>query len=211
MAQTAKMQEKLRSHASRFVIISGPSAGAGKGKVIDLLKSTTDLPLWQSTSMTTREPRPTEAHRHQYDFVSLSEFNALEGQHGFLEANGVTEGNRYGTPLAPVLDHLDKGDVVLLEIEVNGAKAVHSIVPGALFIFIKPTHGTIDDDISELHRRILERGTEDSTSIERRLIQARRELMLAQEFGFYTWVVNATGKAELAVQQIDLLLHQRQS
>lgn len=210
VALTAKDEATLRSQASRLVVISGPSSGAGKGKVIDGLKAITNLRLWQSTSMTTRARRSTETHSHQYNFVSLAEFTALEDRNGFLEANGVTEGNRYGTPLAPVIEHLGLGEVVLLEIEVHGAKAVNSIVPDALFIFIKPTNGDLDDDIAELRRRIHVRGTEDEQSIKKRLVQARGELELAQEFGFYTWVVNETGKSELAAQKIDQLVQARQ-
>jgi len=201
------LRGKLAGLAGRLVVISGPSAGAGKGKVIDELLGFSDEKLWLSVSTTTRQPRPGEVLHHKYTFVTVDEFSKLEQGGEFLEANGLTEGARYGTPIGPIIEHMKAGETVMTEIEVNGAEFVHQVLPDELFIFIKPTNGGLDEDLAELRRRIEKRGTNDEASIERRLEQAARELEQARNLGFYTWIVNETGKSEEAARGIyDLIL-----
>lgn len=206
-----QLREKFASLPGQIVVISGPSAGAGKGKVLDEMLEFAGDQMWLSVSTTTREPRPGEVHHHKYNFLTREEFNALEAEGGFLEANGMTEGARYGTPLQPILDHLAAGDTVLLEIEIHGGTFVHDLAPNGLYIFIKPTHGSLEDDIAELRHRIEGRGTNDAASIERRLEQAASELEQARELGFYKWVVNEKGKSQEAAHEIyDLIQQNRQ-
>lgn len=197
-----EIRSKFVGLPGQLVVISGPSAGAGKGKVIDEMLAFAGEKLWLSVSTTTREPRPGEVHHHKYTFMTKDEFEARERAGGFLEANGFTEGARYGTPLEPIIEHLRRGVTVLLEIEINGGEFVHQILPDSLCIFIKPTDGSDQDDVVELRRRLEHRGTNDLASIERRLEQAVRELDQARGLDFYTWVVNATGKSEQAAKQI---------
>ena len=197
-----KLRENFDGLAGQLVVISGPSAGAGKGKVIDELLGLTDEKLWLSVSTTTRQPRPGEVLHHKYTFVTPDEFSEREQAGEFLEANGLTEGARYGTPAAPLVEHMRQGETVMTEIEVNGAEFVHKVLPDELFIFIKPTAGDLTDDLAELRRRIEKRGTNDGPSIERRLDQAARELAQARELPFYTWIVNETGKSEEAAREI---------
>jgi guanylate kinase len=198
-----ELQKLFSGLASRLVVVSGPSAGAGKGKVLDELLDMASEPLWKSVSVTTRQPRPGEVLHHKYIFVDKADFERREAAGDFLEANGLTVGNRYGTPLAPILEHLSRGDIVILEIEVNGAQFVHEVAPGALFVFIKPTDGGLDEDIAELRRRIEKRGTEDAAVIDKRLEQAAGELRRARELGIYDqWIVNVTGKSEEAAGRL---------
>ena len=206
----AELRKIFSGLTDRLVVISGPSAGAGKGKVISELLEIASEPLWLSVSTTTRHPRPGEVLHHTYTFVDKDEFEQREAAGEFLEANGVTAGNRYGTPLAPILEHLRRGDVVLLEIEINGAHFVHEVAPGALFLFIKPTDGTLEEHIAELRRRIEKRGTEEPAVIDRRLEQAAHELQRAEELGIYDeWLVNATGRSEETAQRIHELIQER--
>jgi len=204
-----ELRSKFEGLPGQLVIISGPSAGAGKGKVIDEMLAFAGDKLWLSVSTTTREPRPGEVHHHKYTFAGRDEFEELERAGGFLEANGLTEGARYGTPLEPILEHLRSGVTVLLEIEINGGAFVHQILPNTLCIFIKPTDGSDQDDIVELRRRLEHRGTNDAASIERRLEQAVGELEQARGLDFYTWVVNATGKSEQAAKEVYGLISSR--
>jgi guanylate kinase len=197
-----QLRSKFEGLQGQLVVISGPSAGAGKGRVIDEMLAFADERLWLSVSTTTRQPRPGEVLHHKYTFLTREEFEAHEAAGGFLEANGLTEGARYGTPIEPILEHMRDGVTVMTEIEVNGAEFVHKVLPDELFIFIKPTHGDLEEDIAELRRRIEKRGTESPDSIERRLDQAAREIEQAKKLGFYTWVVNETGKSEEAAHQI---------
>ena len=186
---------------NRVVVISGPSAGAGKGRVIQQLKELDPENLWQSASMTTRARRADD--HHQYLFVTREEFDAAESEGKMLEANGVTEGNRYGTPLEPILAHLRQGKTVILEIEINGARFVHDVLPDALFLYIKPTDGKVEDDLEVLKERLEGRGTNDQASIQRRLEQARGELEAAAKADFYNErIINATGKSDEAAGRI---------
>jgi guanylate kinase len=183
--------------------VSGPSAAAGKGRVVRELIEMAGVPCWHSVSMTTRAMRSDDQPHHTYIFVSPEEFTSVEDAGGMLEANGTTEGNRYGTPLAPVLEHLAAGEVVIMEIDIYGGRAVHEIVPDALFVFIKPTHGDTDEDVAELRHRLEGRGTNDQASMERRLEQARRELAEVHEMGIYdAMIVNAKGKSQEAAAEI---------
>ena len=207
--QIQQLKQVLRQGPGQLVVITGPSAGAGKGKVISELLKLDGQHIWRSISMTTRPPRADDQPRHTYYFVSDETFARTEAAGGFLEANGVTEGHRYGTPLEPVLEHLRAGQVVLLEIEVEGGKFIHQLCPEALFVFIKADAGDIKANIAELRRRITGRGTNDEASIERRLSQAERELHQAEELTFYQSIVNATGHAEAAARAIYDLIQAR--
>lgn len=201
-ASIEQLRSKFEGLAGQLVVISGPSAGAGKGKVVAEMLELAGDKLWLSVSTTTREPRPGEVLHHNYTFTTKQEFEERERAGGFLEANGFTEGARYGTPLEPILEHLRQGVTVLLEIEINGGTFVNSIMPESLCVFIKPTDGSDEDDAVELRRRLEHRGTNDTASIERRLAQAASELEQARGLDFYTWVVNATGKSEEAAREI---------
>ncbi len=205
-----QLREKFAKYPGQIVVVSGPSAGAGKGKVLDEMLEFADK-VWLSVSTTTREPRPGEVHHHKYNFLTREQFDALEAEGGFLEANGLTEGARYGTPIGPIFEHLEAGDTVILEIEIHGGTFVHDLAPDGLYIFIKPTHGSLEDDIAELRHRIEGRGTNDAASIERRLEQAASELEQARELGFYTWVVNEKGKSEDAAREIYELIQKNRS
>jgi guanylate kinase len=181
-----------------------------KGKVIRDLLSVAGPDFWLSVSMTTRQVRADDKPHHTYTFVSREVFDLAEQNGELLEANGVTEGNRYGTPLGPIIEHLKRGETVLLEIEVRGAEFVRQLLPEALLVFIKPTAGDIQDDIAELRRRLEGRGTNDNASIERRLSQAEGELKLAKQLGIYdAFIVNARGESETAAREILDLINKR--
>jgi guanylate kinase len=204
------LKQQLTGHPGQLVVISGPSAGAGKGKVIRDLQELAGSKFWLSVSITTRKIRSDDIIHHTYSFVSLDEFEQSERAGELLEANGVTEGNRYGTPLGPIVEHLKAGDVVLLEIEVRGAEFVKHLLPDTLCVFITPTDGDLDANIAELRRRLVGRGTSDEASVERRLSQAADELHMAEALGFYdAWVVNASGRSEDAAREILALINSR--
>lgn len=206
-----ELRGKLMGLPGQLVVISGPSAGAGKGKVIrDLLEIGGD-DFWLSRSMTTRQIRADDKIHHTYTFVSLEEFDRREAAGEFLEANGVTVGSRYGTPLHPIIEHLAEGRIVLLEIDIRGARFVHEVLPDTPCIFIKPTDGDVEEDLAELRRRLEKRDADSEELMTRKLEQAVEELRTARELGFYdAWVVNATGRSHEAAQEIyDLIVAHR--
>lgn len=156
-----------------IIVVAGPS-GVGKGTVIAWARE--HLPnAWLSVSGTTRAPRPGEADGVNYHFMTAEAFDALARAGGFLEWAEYA-GNRYGTPLQPLLDHAAAGQPVLLEIELQGARQVRSRLPHATLVFIKPPSW------EELVRRLTDRGTEPPAVVERRLATAREELASEHEF-----------------------------
>ncbi|HVD28634.1 MAG TPA: guanylate kinase [Mycobacteriales bacterium] len=159
--------------AAALVVLSGPS-GVGKSTVVKALRA--EHPeVWLSVSATTRFPRPGETHGVHYRFVSREEFAELVESGGLLEWAEFA-GNLYGTPRQPVLDNLAAGRPVVLEIDLQGARQVRALMPGAKLVFLAPPSW------DELVRRLTGRGTEDAAVVERRLAVAREELAAEPEF-----------------------------
>lgn len=170
-------------------MIAGPS-GVGKGTIVRRLVQR--LPrLRVSVSATTRPPRPAERDGVDYRFVSEAEFSRLIAEGELLEWAEVF-GHRYGTPAAPVREALARGEDVVLEIDVQGAFQVRERDPSAVLVLIEPP------SMTELERRLRERGTEDEARLTERLATAEREL--AQRDAFDHVVVN--DDLERAVDQL---------
>ncbi|WP_055591511.1 guanylate kinase, partial [Streptacidiphilus griseoplanus] len=120
-------------------------------------------------------PRPGERHGVQYFFTGEDEFDKLVANGELLEW-AVFAGNRYGTPRGPVLERLERGEPVLLEIDLQGARQVRESMPEAQLVFLAPPSW------EELVRRLTGRGTEPQDVIEERLAAARVELAAESEF-----------------------------
>lgn len=156
-------------------VISGPS-GAGKGTLVErILDGHPDITL--SISATTRQPREGEVDGVHYHFMSVDEFEDVIARDGFIEWAQV-HSNYYGTPLAPIEQHLAAGDTVLLEIDVQGAFQVLDKLPQAKLVFIAPP------SIEELERRLRGRGTETEEVIAQRLANAKGEMDASKDYDF---------------------------
>jgi guanylate kinase len=158
---------------SRLTVLSGP-AGVGKSTVVTYLREH-HPEIWHSVSVTTRPRRPGEVEGFNYHFVDADRFAALVAEGSLLE-HASYAGNWYGTPRAPVEERLDRGECVLLEIELQGARQVRGQMPDALQVFLAPPSW------DELERRLRGRGTESAEVIARRLEAARIELAAEDEF-----------------------------
>ena len=160
----------------KFIIISGPS-GVGKGTICNVLLK--ELNAWYSVSMTTRNIREGEIDGINYYFISKDEFKKRIDDGLLLEYN-IYNDNYYGTPKDKVLEKLEEGVDVILEIEVNGARNIKKIFPDALLIYIAPPSMEI------LKERLIGRGTEDLETIEKRLRIAEVEM---KQVDFYDYVI----------------------
>jgi len=159
----------------KLIILTGPS-GVGKGTVVkEILDKDKNICL--SVSVTTRTPRKGEKEGENYYFLSEENFKEMINKNLFLEWAKFA-GNYYGTPLSFVKDKIEDGFIVLLEIEVEGAKQIKDNFPDSLSIFILPPSK------EELERRIRNRGTEKEEAINRRLSRSTYEIASSDEFDF---------------------------
>jgi len=153
---------------ARLTVLSGPTA-VGKGTVVTRLIQL-HPEIFVSISVTTRAPRPGEIDGVHYHFVSDDQFDGLIADGALLEWAVVHGVQRYGTPLAPVMQALAAGRPALLEIDLQGARQVKASLPEARFVFLAPPSW------QELVRRLVGRGTESAAQRERRLETAPAEL-----------------------------------
>jgi len=148
-----------------------------------------------SVSATTRPPRPGEIDGVNYHFVTAGQFDALVADDGLLEWASYA-GTRYGTPRQPVVDALANGQIMLLEIDLAGARQIRVSFPDAFQVFLAPPSW------HELERRLRDRGAESEAQMVTRLASAKEEL--AAEAEFDAVVVN--DKVDDAVDQLVELL-----
>jgi len=173
-AYLAWRQGGVAEKRSRLVVLAGPTA-VGKGTVSRHIRETyPDVLL--SVSATTRPPRVGEIDGEHYYFVSDAEFDRMIANHEFLEYATVHNAYRYGTPRPPIDRALAAGKSVLLEIDLQGARAVKAAMPEALLVFLLPPTW------EELVRRLVGRGTESAEEQARRLDTAKVELAAQDEF-----------------------------
>lgn len=159
-----------------LIVLSGPS-GVGKGTVRKAIFEQQDNDFQYSISMTTRQPRDGEVNGEDYFFVSKSDFEDKIAHGQMLEYAKYVD-NYYGTPLQYVNQTLDSGKDVFLEIEVNGARQVREKMPDGVFIFLTPP------DLVELKQRIINRGTEDMATIDKRMGKAVDEIKTMRDYDY---------------------------
>ena len=159
----------------KLFVVSGPS-GAGKGTICkEILDQERNIEM--SVSMTTRSPRKGEIDKVHYHFVDRESFEKLIEEDGFMEYADVY-GNFYGTPKRKVLEWINAGIDVILEIDVQGAMQIKKNYPEGVFIFILPP------SLTELKNRIKGRGSETEETMARRLGEALNEIRCIDKYDY---------------------------
>ena len=175
-----------------IIIISGTTC-AGKGTVIkELLKRNDNLKL--SISYTSRPIRPGDKDGSTYYFVCKETFLEKIKNGDFLEY-ALVHGNYYGTPKGEIIEMLDKGYDVILEIDVEGAKKIKEMFPSTILIFI------MAPSMEVVKERIKSRNSESTEQILDRFKTAYQEINEVYNYN-YVVVNDVLEDAVLKVQSI---------
>jgi guanylate kinase len=164
---------------NRTLLIIGPTA---VGKSTLLGRALTEYPiLLDIITYTTREPRPGEKEGDPYHFVNENRFKELMKDNFFIETANV-HGKHYGTPRDQFENAHAAGRVVIMDIDVQGAKKLLTFYPEAMTVFIKPP------TMEALRHRFIKRGVTSEKDLENRLVSAQKEM--AQAGDFHRTIVN---------------------
>lgn len=173
----------------RLFIISGPS-GSGKDTILaELFKLYPDIKF--SISSITRPMRGGEKPGEKYNFILKDDFEKMIECDELLEYNVFLD-NYYGTPKAPVINAINNGDDIIVEVDVNGAAQIRKKMPECTSIFILPP------SLEVLNERLCGRGTESDEKIKKRLECAIGEIKRATEYDYV--VVN--DDINIAIQKL---------
>jgi guanylate kinase len=162
--------------SGKLIVLSGPS-GSGKSTVVARALAPGDLNVRLAVSATTRPPRRGEVDGRNYHFWTREQFDAAVAAGRFLEWADVY-GQRYGTLKDEVDPFLARGESVLLEIDVQGAKEVRRQRPDCVMVFLRSS------SLEEYERRLRARRSESEETLQRRVAAARQELACADAYEY---------------------------
>lgn len=180
-------------------MISGPS-GVGKSTLIQRLHGKFDFVF--SVSATTRARTKKEVEGVDYFFLDEDTFKNWVSEDRFLEFALVFDQYYYGTPNAPVEEQLAQGRIVVLDIDIQGARQVRTHRPDAFGVFILPPSEEV------LHQRLVARGRDAPDVIEQRFSKAKSEMALARSEAIYDALI-VNDDLDRATAELDDLLVQR--
>jgi len=177
------------------MVLSGPS-GVGKDAILTRIKELS-YPFKYITTLTTRPRRLNERDNVDYHFVSKERFQEMIENKELLEWANVY-GNWYGIPKEEVKQALDKGQDVIVKVDIQGAANIKRILPQAISVFLMPP------SMEELLRRLKQRHTESSSDLTLRLKTAEEEIKRLPLFDYI--VINPWDKIDLAVSEIKAII-----
>ncbi len=178
-----------------FIVVSGPS-GAGKDAVLTRMKEL-GYPVEYIVTVTTRPQRAKEKDNVDYHFISMGKFQEMIENKELLEWANVY-GNMYGVPKQPVKQAVERGQDIIVKVDIQGAATIKKILPQAVFIFLIPT------SIEELVTRLQQRHTESPFDLALRIKTAEEEIKQQSLFDYI--VVNKQGEIGQAVSQIEAII-----
>jgi len=178
-----------------LIVLSGPS-GAGKDAILTKMKEL-GYPFEYITTLTTRRQRAEERNNVDYHFVSMERFQEMISHNELLEWANVY-GNWYGVPKQPVKQALDKGQDIIVKVDIQGAATIKKILPQAVFIFLMPP------SMEELATRLKQRHTESPFKLALRLKTAEEEIKQLPLFDYV--VLNKQDEIDLAVSHIAAII-----
>lgn len=193
MVMTKLSQTSSLTAGSSLFTVSAPS-GAGKSSLIAALLKT-DPTIRLSISTTTRQPRPGEVDGREYHFTTVETFRKSIEAGEFLE-HALVHDNYYGTSKVKVLELLQAGNDVLLEIDWQGALQIREQFPDTVSLFILPP------SIAELENRLNKRGQDSQETIKRRIQGAALEISHASDFDYV--IIN--NDFDLALKQLSAVI-----
>lgn len=199
----AVLESQPRSDQSAkplLFVLSGPS-GVGKDAVLSRMKNS-DYPLYYVVTLTTRPRRPREKDNVDYRFVSGDEFESMIEDNKLVEWARVYD-NWYGVPREDVRLALERGQDVMIKVDIQGAASIKKLVPRAVTIFLMPP------SLDELGQRLSKRRTESPQAFELRLKTAEEEMKQQGRFDYA--VVNRIDEIDRAVEEIKAIISAEKS
>ena len=178
-----------------LIVLSGPS-GVGKDAILTRMKEL-GYPFEYITTVTTRPQRAAERDNVDYHFISAERFQEMIEHKKLLEWAKVY-GNWYGVPKEAVKKALDRGQDVMVKIDVQGAATIKKIMPQAVFIFL------ISPSMEELVERLKQRRTESSFDLALRIKIGEEEIKQLPLFDYI--VVNKPGEIDQAASDIKAII-----
>lgn len=180
---------------SRPIVISGPS-GVGKGTLANRLSDEHAGIFALAVSHTTREPRLGEVKGTSYFFVDPSTFHGLLSQGAFVQ-HATLNDNQYGTSRKAIADEMDKGRVVVLDVEMGGVQQLKANPAiDARYVFIKPPN------LEDFKTRLCGRGIAEDEKLQQRLEKAKDEIEYATTQGVYDKII-VNDYLEKAYQELE--------
>ncbi|MFH0777780.1 MAG: guanylate kinase [Candidatus Eisenbacteria bacterium] len=175
MAESSILFEERHKIVAFPVVVSGPS---GAGKTSLCYRVVADCPdVVYSVSATTRPRREEETDGKDYHFVAPDKFLEMAKAGDLLECAEVHD-CRYGTPKSSVLPFLDKGKIVIMDIDVQGGLSMRKAFPCGVFVFVVPPSFEV------LERRLRARRTDSADALETRLRNAREEMKYRAHYDY---------------------------